>query len=233
MTFRFIVERKGGNREIRLGLRGAVLCGYTGRDRLSVQRHIDELKKCGVETPLSVPTFYPKAHLGICLEEEIYVEGGQTSGEVEYILLLNEGKIYVGVGSDHTDRELEKVNVLKSKQTCPGVLSRRLWEYEEIRNHWDRIEIRSWAMMKKKRILYQDSTLSTILPPKELIRLVQKRVKGSLEGIAIFSGTPPLVAAKVLFAKRFEGQLLDPVLMREIKFGYSINPLDWFKSSKP
>jgi hypothetical protein len=174
--------------------------------------------------------FYPKPEQGISLEAEIYVEGQETSGEVEYVLLTDGGRIYVGVGSDHTDRELERMDILKSKQVCPSVLSKNLWDYEEIKDHWDSIEIRSWVMEDGQRTLYQDSTLSTILPPEELVRLVQQQVDGSLEGIAIFSGTPPLVREQILFSDRFEGELLDPILKRKITFGYSIHTLDWFKA---
>jgi hypothetical protein len=145
-------------------------------------------------------------------------------------VLLTEGeRIYVGVGSDHTDRELERMDILKSKQVCPTVLSKNLWSYEEIKDHWDSIQIRSWAVEDGERTLYQDSTLSTILPPEELVRLVQQRVDGSLDGIAIFSGTPPMVTEQILFSDRFEGELLDPILNRKITLGYSIHTLDWFK----
>lgn len=230
MTFRFIVEEKAGKREITYDMRGAILCGYTGRDHSAVQRHIEELKKEGVEPPPSVPTFYPKPPQGMVLEGDIQVEGQETSGEVEYVLLVDGNSIYVAVGSDHTDRELERIDILKSKQVSPAVLSKYLWNYKEIKDNWDRIEIRSWVWRKGKRTLYQSSTLATILPPEELIRLVQQRVKGSLEGIAIFSGTPPLLTEKIVFTDRFEGELLDPVPNRKITIGYSIHTLDWFRA---
>ena len=198
--------------------------------QIDKDRPIEELEKEGVKPPPSVPMFYPKPHQGISLEEDIYVEGQETSGEVEYVLLMDGGKIYVGVGSDHMDRELERMDILKSKQVCPSVLSKNLWDYEEIKDHWDRIEIRSWAVQGGQRTLYQESDLSTILPPEELVPLVQQRVDGSLEGIAIFSGTPPLVGEQILFSDRFEGELLDPILKRKITFGYSIHTLDWFKT---
>jgi len=229
MALQFIVKEKRGNREWPYAMRGAILCGYTGRDQSAVRRHIEELKREGVEPPPSVPMFYPKPRQGISLEADIYVEGRETSGEVEYVLLVEGEKIYVGVGSDHTDRKLERLDILKSKQVCPSVLSKHLWDYEEIKDHWDRIQIRSWAWEEGERTLYQDSTLSTILPPEELIHLVRQRVEGALEGIAVFSGTPPLLTEKMLFSNRFEGQLLDPVLRREINMGYSIRTLDWFK----
>jgi len=228
VTFRFIVEEKAGNREITYDMRGAILCGYTGRDHSAVQTHIEELKKEGVEPPPSVPTFYPKPPQSMVLEGDIQVEGQETSGEIEYVLLMDGNSIYVTVGSDHTDRELERINILKSKQVSPAVLSKNLWNYKEIKDNWDQIQIRSWVLMEGKRTLYQDSTLGTILPPEELIRSVQQRVKGSLEAIAIFSGTPPLLTEKIVFTDRFEGELLDPVLNRKITIGYSIHTLDWF-----
>jgi len=230
MVFQFIIEGQKGKREFSFQMKGAILCGYTGRNQSAVRKHIEELEKEGVKPPPSVPMFYPKPHQGISLEEDIYVEGQETSGEVEYVLLMDGGKIYVGVGSDHTDRELERMDILKSKQVCPSVLSKNLWDYEEIKDHWDRIEIRSWAVQGGQRTLYQESDLSTILPPEELVPLVQQRVDGSLEGIAIFSGTPPLVGEQILFSDRFEGELLDPILKRKITFGYSIHTLDWFKT---
>ena len=230
MTFRFIIEEKTGKRRITYDLRGVILCGYTGRDQSAVQRHIEELKKDGIEPPTSVPTFYPKPPQGMALEGDIQVEGHETSGEVEYVLLVDGNRVYVAVGSDHTDRELERIDILKSKQVTPAILSRDLWNYEEIKDNWDQIEIRSWVLREGKRTLYQDSTLGTILPPEELIRSVQHRVKGSLKGIAIFSGTPPLVTEKIVFTDRFEGELLDPVLKRKITISYSIHTLDWFRA---
>ena len=230
MVFRFVIEGQKEKREFSCPMRGAVLCGYTGRDQSAVRQHIKELKKEGVEPPPSVPMFYPKPYQGISLEEAFHVQGQETSGEVEYVLLMDGDRIYVGAGSDHTDRELERMDILKSKQVCPAVLSKNLWDYEEIKGHWDSIQIRSWAVQGGARTLYQDSTLSTILPPEELVRLVQQRVEGSLEGIAIFSGTPPMVTENILFSERFEGELMDPILDRKITFGYSIHTLDWFKT---
>lgn len=229
MAFQFIIEEQKGKREFSYQMRGAILCGYTGRNQSAVRKHIEELKKEGVEPPPSVPMFYPKPQQGISLAEDIHVEGQETSGEVEYVLLTEGERIYVGVGSDHTDRELERMDILKSKQVCPSVLSKNLWNYEEIKDHWDSIQIRSWAVEGGERTLYQDSTVSTILPPEELVRLVQQRIDGSLDGIAIFSGTPPMVTEQILFSDRFEGELLDPVLKRKITIGYSIHTLDWFK----
>jgi len=225
----FILEEKTGKKEVSLEIKGAVLCGYTGRDQSAVKRHIEELRKEGVKPPPSVPTFYPKPPQGVAVEDHIYVEGHETSGEIEFVLLVNPQDIWVGLGSDHTDRGLERLDILKSKQACPILLSRNLWKYEEIKDHWDKIGIRSWATKEGKKVLYQESTLATILPPEELIRLVQQKVRGPLEGIAIYSGTPPIKTEGMIFADRFEGELYDPILKRKLTLDYSIHTLSWFR----
>ncbi|MBI5966748.1 MAG: DUF2848 family protein [Deltaproteobacteria bacterium] len=225
-----MLEEKTGKKEVSLEIKGAILCGYTGRDQEAVKRHIAELKKEGVKPPPSVPTFYPKPPRGIALDELMYVQGHETSGEIEYVLLVRPQGLLVGLGSDHTDRELERLDILKSKQVCPTILSRSLWNYEEIKDHWDRIEIRSWATKEGKKGLYQESTLATILPPEELVRLVQQKVRGSLEGIPIYSGTPPLKTEGIIFADRFEGELYDPVLDKKLTLSYYIHALEWFRN---
>ena len=229
MKHSFILEEKTGEMDVTMEIKGAVLCGYTGRNQSAVKKHIEELAKEGVKPPPSVPMFYPKPPQGIAVENHIYVEDRETSGEIEFVLLVNPQEIWVGLESDHTDRGLERLDILKSKQACPTLLSRNLWKYEEIRGHWDKIGIRSWATKEGKKVLYQESTMETILPPEELIRLVQQKVRGPLEGIAIYSGTPPIKTEGMIFADRFEGELQDPILERKLTLNYSIHTLSWFR----
>ena len=75
MVFRFTIEGQKEKREFSCPMRGAILCGYTGRDQSAVRQHIEELKKEGVDPPPSVPMFYPKPHLGVSLEEEFHDSG--------------------------------------------------------------------------------------------------------------------------------------------------------------
>jgi hypothetical protein len=162
-------------------------------------------------------------------KDAIQVEGKETSGELEFFLLVDEDRLYAGVASDHTDRELERLDIRKSKQACPTILSKNVWNYEEVKETWDQIEIRSWAIKDGQKNIYQESTLGSILPPEDLIGQVQQQVKDSLGGIAIFSGTPPLLAGEMIFADRFEGELLDTHFNRKLSVEYDIHTLKWFK----
>jgi hypothetical protein len=229
MIFKFMVEEKAGQREIDYAVKGAVLCGYTGRDQAAVRQHIEELAKEGVEPPPSVPTLYPKPPWGLTQKDAIQVEGRETSGEVEFFMLVDESKIYVGLASDHTDRELERIDIRKSKQVCPTILSINLWNYEEVKETWDQIQIRSWAIKDGQKSIYQESTLGSILPPEDLIQLVRQQLNDHIGGIALFSGTPPLLAGEMIFADRFEAELLDADFNRKITVEYDIHTLEWFK----
>ena len=131
-----------------------------------------------------------------------------------------QGRIFVGVGSDHTDRKVETYSVTVSKQMCDKVMAPVLWELEEVAAHWDRMILRSYAWIDGARVLYQEGTLDGMLPVKDLIA---RGFGGARlpDGCAMFGGT---FAAKggIRPASRFEFELEDPVLKRSIRHGYDV-----------
>src|SRR5690606_6585949 len=94
----------------------------------------------------------------------ITVIGNKSSGEAEVALLNIDGKWYVGLGSDHTDRLLETVSVQKSKQVCAKPLARELWPLDEVIKSWDEIELKSWVTVNGDKKLYQSGKLDQFLP---------------------------------------------------------------------
>jgi len=224
----FTIEGKSGPSRLSADLKGAVICGYTGRDQAAIQKHIHELEKEGIKPPPSVPMYYPKPAWGLTIADTMHVLGGQTAGEVEFVLLPQGPKTYVGVGSDHTDRDLEKLDIPKSKQVVPSVISKTLWDIDDLLDHWDQIEFRSWATCGGKRVPYQNARVSCLLPPADLMGRVRARVRGDLTGLAIFSGTSALLTDGFVYADRFEGELADPVLNRKLTINYAVQTLNWF-----
>ncbi|MBI3328109.1 MAG: DUF2848 family protein [Nitrospinae bacterium] len=99
--------------------RHLILGGYTGRDREHVQRHIDELVAAGIPAPASVPELYPGHAAAIQIGGVLPAGSGWSSGEVEYVLFVTAQGVYVGVGSDHTDRALERTSIVAAKQAFP------------------------------------------------------------------------------------------------------------------
>jgi len=45
------------------------------------------------------------------------------------VLVAESDTMYVGVGSDHTDRKVEAYGVTVSKQMCPKPIGRELWRF--------------------------------------------------------------------------------------------------------
>ena len=81
-----------------------IIAGWTGRDKGAMEAHIKELEALGVARPASTPIFYRVAGSRLTTADSIQVSGESSSGEVEFVLTNIEGELWVGVGSDHTDR---------------------------------------------------------------------------------------------------------------------------------
>ena len=90
-----------------------VIAGWTGRDVVALNHHIDELKAIGVPPPSSVPLYYRAAAQLLTQADTIDVLGEDTSGEVEPVLIGTPERLWVTLGSDHTDRkaEIERAHV--------------------------------------------------------------------------------------------------------------------------
>ena len=138
----------------------------------------------------------------------------------EFVLLQHDGKLWVGTGSDHTDREVEKYGVTVSKQMCDKPMAPTFWAFDEVAPHWDRLLLRSSTVEKGQRVRYQDGSVSAMIDPRDLI----KRYTGGgglAEGTLMFCGT---LGAKggIRPASRFEMELEDPVLKRRMTHAYDI-----------
>ena len=219
----FNVEDKGALTPLTLAIDQAVIAGWTGRDPVARDKHIAELEAIGIARPATTPIYYRCSARRITLEDRIEVSGGDSSGEVEFVLIGWQGRIFVGCGSDHTDRKVEAYSVTVSKQMCDKPVASVLWELEDVIAHWDRLILRSWAVIGGARVLYQEGTLDAMLPVKDLINRGFGG-EGLPDGCAMFGGT---FAAKggIRPASRFEFELEDPVLKRKISHGYDVVPM--------
>ena len=146
-----------------------VIAGWTGRDAAAVEAHIAELERLGVKRPKTAPIFYRVAASLLTAAPLIEVAGPASSGEVEPVMLSLADGLWVGVGSDHTDRAAEAVGVTLSKQMCAKPISAALWRYDEVAPHWDALVLRSWATIGGARRLYQEGAVAALRPPAELM----------------------------------------------------------------
>lgn len=221
------VVTKKGIRLIPFRYSRMVNAGYVGRDQEEARRHIEELAKKGIPGPSSIPTLYPVVCNALMVGDattEVY--GEESSGEVEYVLLIrDESEIYVGVGSDHTDRCLEKSDIARSKQICPNLLSRSVWPLSEVIDHWDTLLMRSYVSVDGKRVLYQSGRLELLLNAEELLAFVKKKIPGPLTDLVVFSGTMGTVTGEFVFGDTFSAELIDWVLGRRLALSYAVRPL--------
>ena len=218
-SIEFRIHAKNETTTERLPVTQLVMAGWTGRDSVARDRHIAELEALGIPRPASTPIYYPLAASRLTTAGVIEASGGDSSGEVEFVLLSAGGRLLVGVGSDHTDRKVETYSVTVSKQMCDHPMAPELWAFEDVAEHWDSIVLRSFATIGGERVLYQEGTLSAMLAPAELIAAGFGNELP--DGTAMFGGT---FAANggIRPAERFDFEIIDPVLNRSIRHGYSI-----------
>jgi len=192
-----------------------VIAGWTGRDEAALRRHIKELEEIGVKPPKTTPIFYRVAADLLTTASVIQVSGAETSGEVEFVLLSKPDGLWVTVGSDHTDRKAETIGVSLSKQLCHKPIAKDAWRYDEVKAHWEKLKLRSWADGE----LYQDGTVTAMRSPEDLLGRYALK-----PGWAMFCGT---LAAKggIRPAKIFRMELEDPVRKRKLAHEYRIDVL--------
>jgi len=223
------LERKDNTRALKFEMRRMVNAGYTGRNQEEVRRHIDELAVKGIPGPEKTPTLYPVIPQQLLPGAEgIEVYSKETCCEIEYVLLVeSRDNIYIGLGSDHTDRKLEETDIPRAKQICPNIMTTTVWPLEELADHWDALIFRCWQTVDGEEALYQEGPLELIMNPDQLMDFVRSAIPGSLEGYAIFSGTIGNLAGGFVYGARVSMELEDPVLGRRLSLAYDIKPLDY------
>src|SRR5229473_104178 len=140
-TLSLTLQNSGAAMAREVGIDDAIVAGWTGRDAAAVEKHITELAALG-------------AHSG---------------GEVEFVLLQHGGRMWVGAGSDHTDREVETYGVTVSKQMCDKPVAPVFWAFDDVAPHWDQLTLRAHVTEGGARVLYQEGAVAAMLPPADLL----------------------------------------------------------------
>lgn len=197
-----------------------IVAGWTGRDTKALEHHVEELAALGVPRPSSMPVFYRTSVDGLTQTTRLEVLGGDTSGEVEPVVFSFEGAMWLGVGSDHTDRKLETLGIALSKQICGKVIGTEVWPLAEVMPHWEKLIIRSHATIEGQRVLYQEGPLANMRTPADLLSRYDGS-SGLRTGAAMFCGTVGAIGG-IRPASRFEMEIEDPLLGRRIGHIYDV-----------
>lgn len=219
MKFRILTKNGETEKEIRYDRVFAI--GYAGRNMEKTMEHIKELEEqLGVPAPKKIPTIFQCGNYVLTQERDLHFIGEKTCGEVEYVMVVTDGKLYIGLGSDHTDRELESLSVPKAKQICAKPIGTELWDYDELKEHWETIKLYSYQTIDEEEFLYQQGTLADIMDPSMILKELEERVGGITDAV-IYSGTVPLTGG-FCYGTNFRCEMADEVLGRKLSLNYNV-----------
>jgi len=196
-----------------------IIAGWTGRDAAAVQHHINELVALGIPAPSRTPLYYRNGASLLTQSDRIEVLGNGSSGEAEPLVVQAQGKLWLGLGSDHTDREFEKTSVAASKQMCPKPVGTQLWSWSSVADRLDDLVLSSEIFENGAWVTYQKGALAKIRPLEKLIEAA-----GMKDGTAMMCGTLPAIGG-VRPSAQFRARLYDAKMDREITLSYAATRL--------
>lgn len=212
-----------GGQAVTLEPRRIFNLGSATRLAETARAHQEEVRDIGIAIAFDIPAprIYPMGPETVITGDEVLVQGTRTSGEVEIVIAVADD-IYVGVGSDHTDRELEKTSIIWSKQACPNVLAPTMWRWRDVADRWDRFTMRSWIDGR----LYQECLTEAFLSPPDMLAILRDRVAVMPErDFMVFGGTIAALDKTMGFGTRWEIEMADPVTGEAIRHGYTVTNL--------
>ncbi len=218
------IEFRADGAPLPLDLKHLIVAGWTGRDADAIAHHIEELAALGVPAPSATPLYYRVSSPLLTTAPLIEAVGGASSGEVEPLIVEANGKRYLGLASDHTDRALEAHSVAMSKQVCAKPCAAELWDWDDIADRIEEIELESWIEEDGAWVPYQSGTIASIRPLADLIEGSRIGALSADGPVAMLCGT---FGAKggVRPAARFRMEMRDPKTGRTIRHDYSTTTL--------
>lgn len=197
---------------LRLRPRRLIVAGYTARDEASVRAHIAELAAIGVPEPATVPAFYDLDPGLLSTGASVAVAGPSTSGEVEPVIVRHGGRYYLAVGSDHTDRELERADITSAKAACPKPLGpavvgigERLAELD-----WDGLVAEATVDGRA----YQRGSVGVLRHPEDTLERMVAALGPELgepdADLVLFCGTLPLLTGEFDYGAQWRLRLTLP-----------------------
>ena len=126
---------------------------------------------------------------------------------MEPVVVRWNGEWLLSVGSDHTDRDLERSSIAASKAACPKVIGTTCLAVSAIRG-WDDIEVASW--LDEELEPYQSGTLRELLPLAELVAAAEQENGPFWDGDTMFLGTVPVIGGALRPSQAFKAEIKVP-----------------------
>lgn len=203
MTLRF--RPIGADSDIDLDAPRLIIAGYTGRNAAAVAAHIEELAAIGIPPPASVPAFFELDPGLVTSDPVVTIARSNTSGEVEPVLIRHSGRHYLGVGSDHTDRDMERTDIAASKGACPKPVGHQVILLPDglTALYWDAIDVESDVDGEP----YQRGSLAALRTPTDLLSRLTATIGEVEDDLVMFCGTLPLLTGAFHAGRHWRLQL--------------------------
>ena len=234
------IDDKSGSGERSFAVASVAGARFCARDLEGTRRELDEiLRRDGRYTMATRtnPSIFRLGRYLLTQSAEFEVQGPMTGGETEVVAIRSEDGIFISVGSDQCDRELDPLFPDKPKQMCPHPLARRAWPYEEVRAHWDQLRVYGHVVAGGHTVPLQDSSVSELVELDYLLDM--DAVRELPDPMVLYCGCgsfldsvgeevrrldlPPETAMGV--GDKFFVRLHDPVLDRTIEHEFRPLPL--------
>ncbi|HWL42121.1 MAG TPA: DUF2848 family protein [Ilumatobacter sp.] len=194
------------------------IAGFTGRDQAAVAAHLAELAELGVPTPAATPCYYQAPPSVLTQADTVTVVRSETSGEAECVIVVDGDDAYLTLGSDHTDRAAEAIDIQLSKLLCPKPLARAAWRLDRVAERAETFELRSWVVEDDgTEVLYQEGLVSAFMRFDEIIAGIPFAARPP--SFTLFCGTLPAIGG-IRPARRFRAELRDPADGTAISLAY-------------
>ncbi len=138
--------------------------------------------------------------------------------------IRHDREIWVGIGSDHADRQVESYGVTVSKQVCAKPVGPDLWRYARAADHRDELILSSHVTVAGERKLDQQGPMSGLRNPMDLIALFEQQGDRFEDGTAMLRD-PVGVHGRFQPSEQFDLELHDPALKRSLTHSYVISVL--------
>lgn len=199
----------------------ALVAGWTGRDPAKVAHHVEELAAIGVPRPSTTPLYYRVPAATLTQDETVEVLGEAAGGEAEPVILDDGARLWLTLGSDHTDRGLEAHSVAHSKAIAPKILARAAWPLDAVADRLDSLVLEAEVAEDGWRA-YQSGRLDAMLPLASLVDRAPGATDGRPgRGTVLLCGTIPAIGG-VRPNTGFRARLADPATGQEITLAYRV-----------
>ncbi len=234
------IDSKSGTSPRKFDVGSVAGARFTSRDVEGLRKTMDEqLTNDGhfSSATFTNPSIFRVARYLLTQDDEFEVQGTMTGGEGEVVAIRDGNEIFISVGSDQCDRELDPLFPDKPKQMCPHPVAATAWPYAEVHDHWDEMRIQSTVTVNGRAVPLQDSRLDALVSLDDLLDMATVQ---SLPNTAfLFCGSSPFLDSAEEAVKEyglsefttwgvgdeFAVRLYDPVLDRAIEHSFKPVPL--------